>query len=196
MNQSRRGFALQNFKLGFSDILKWAVLLVLFVFGQTIAGVIWGAQISETVRANSRTIEMHQQFVERFTLVGAGVVEEHNHRAAQMPKQMSEEHAHLLLPDIAEPEMVVKAEVLSFRTDGDSRDGRDLVPPIAMAKDWSAAAGCPGFDDIRDQEESGFVGKHEVGAQPRSVFFTRGHSFCFQRSMASSSRSMARVSGF
>ena len=144
--------------------------------------------------AQSRMLS--QQFVERFTLVGAGVVEEHNHRAAQMPKQMSEEHAHLLLPDIAEPEMVVKAEVLSFRTDGDSRDGRDLVPPIAMANDWSAAAGCPGFDDIRDQEESGFVGKHEVGAQPRSVFFTRGHSFCFQRSMASSSRSMARVSGF
>jgi DNA invertase Pin-like site-specific DNA recombinase len=26
-----------------------------------------------------------------------------------------------------------------------------------------------------------------VGAQPRSVFFTRGQSFCFQRAMASSS---------
>lgn len=109
---------------------------------------------------------------------------------------MTEELAHLLLPDIAEPEMVVKAEVLSFRTDGDSRDGGDLVATIAMAKDRSAAAGRPGFDDIGDQEESGFVGKYEVGTQPCSVFFTRGHSFCFQRSMASSSRSMARLSGF
>jgi hypothetical protein len=35
-----------------------------------------------------------------------------------------------------------------------------------------------------------------VGAQPRSVFFTRGHSFRFQRSIASSFRSTARFSGF
>jgi hypothetical protein len=35
-----------------------------------------------------------------------------------------------------------------------------------------------------------------VGAQPCGVFFTRGQSFRFQRSMAPSSRSKARPSGF
>jgi hypothetical protein len=35
-----------------------------------------------------------------------------------------------------------------------------------------------------------------MGAQPSSVFLTRGQSFRFQRWMASSSRSRARVSGF
>jgi hypothetical protein len=60
----------------------------------------------------------------------------------------------------------------------------------------SLAARRPGLDYIRDQQEAGFVGKDDVGAQPRSVFFTRGHSFCFQRSIASSFRSTARFSGF
>jgi hypothetical protein len=35
-----------------------------------------------------------------------------------------------------------------------------------------------------------------VGTQPRSVFFTRGHSFRFHRSIRSSSRSRALRSGF
>src|SRR2546429_2738830 len=39
---------------------------------------------------------------------------------------------------------------------------------------------------------SRFVGKYDVGAQPRSVFFTRGHSSFFQRSISASFRSKAR----
>jgi hypothetical protein len=46
-----------------------------------------------------------------------------------------------------------------------------------------------------DQQESGFVGKDDVGTHPRS-FSTRGRSCRFQRSMAGSLRSAARFSGF
>ena len=62
------------------------------------------------------------EFAQRFPLVSCGVVQERNHWAPQMPQQMAQEHAHLLLPDVAEPELVVKAQVVSSRADGDSRD--------------------------------------------------------------------------
>jgi hypothetical protein len=109
---------------------------------------------------------------------------------------MAEERADLRLPDIVKPELVVEAQVLPLRADGDARDDRDFVPPIAMAMNRSVAPGRPSLDHVGDQQESGFVGENEMGTQPRSVFFTRGRSFRFHRSMAPSSRSTARVSGF
>lgn len=113
-----------------------------------------------------------------------------------MSEQMAEEEADLLLPDIAKPKLVVEAEMLSLGTDRDSRDHGDSVAPIAVAQDRSVATRSPGLDHVGDQQEAGFVGEDEVGAQPRGFFFIRGQSFCFQRSMACSSRSAARRSGF
>ena len=136
------------------------------------------------------------ELAQRFSLVSSGVVQQRNHRAAQMPEQVAEELAHLLLPDVLEVELIVETQVVSSRADGDPRDDRDFVPPIAMTMNRSAATGRPGLDHVGDQQESGLVGEDEMGAQPSSVFFTRGQSFRFQRWMASSSRSMARVSGF
>jgi hypothetical protein len=127
--------------------------------------------------------------------MGWGVVQKYKQRGPQMPEPMAEEDADLLLSDVPEPKLVVEAEVLSFRTDGDSRDDGDLLSPIARMNDRGVATRCPGLDDIGDQEKPRFVGENEVGTQPRSVFFTRSQSFCFQRSLAWSSRSRARVSG-
>ena len=109
---------------------------------------------------------------------------------------MAEKLADFQLADIVEPELVVQVQAVALGADGDSRDDGDLVATIAVAMDGRLAAGRPGLDYVGDQEESGFVGKDEVGAQPCGVFFSRGQSFCFQRSMASSSRSAARRSGF
>lgn len=96
-----------------------------------------------------------------------------------MPQQMAEEFTYPFLPDILEMELVVEAQLLSFRADGDSCDEGDFVPPIAMTNDGSAATRCPGRDHIRDQQESGFIGEHWMGAQLRGVFLPGGHSFRF-----------------
>jgi len=109
---------------------------------------------------------------------------------------MTEEDAHLLLPDVVEPKLVIEAEVLALGTDGDARDHGDSLSPIPRAQDRSLAPRSPGLDYVGDQQEPGFVDEDEVGAQPRGLFFTRAQSFCFQRSMACSSRSSARRSGF
>ncbi len=145
---------------------------------------------------NAQARMLVQQLIQWFAFMGLGVVQQDNHRTPQMPEQMAEEDADLLLPDVAEPKLVVEAEVLSLGTDGDSRDNGDLVSPIAMTNHRSVATRGPGLDHMGDQQEPRFVGENEVGTQPRSVFFTRGQSCRFQRSMASGSRSTARVSGF
>ena len=136
------------------------------------------------------------EFRQRISMVSLRIVWDCDHWTAQVPRLIAEEHAHLLLPNIIEVKLVEKAQALALRADGDSRDDRDFVPAVTMPMHGSLASGRPGLDHTRDQQESGFVGKDNVGAQPRSVFFTRGHSFCFQRSISSSLRSIARFCGF
>jgi hypothetical protein len=137
-----------------------------------------------------------EQLIQRRAFMGGGIVQKHDHWAVQVSKQMAEEDAHFLLPDIVEPKLVIETEMLPLRTNRDPRDDGDSLAPIAMAQERSLAPWGPRLDHVRNQQESGFVDEDEVGAQPRSVFFTRGQSFCFQRWMACSSRSTARRSGF
>lgn len=136
------------------------------------------------------------EFCQRFSMVRCRIVEDGDHWTAQVPQEVAEEDAHLVVPDVVEVKLVEKAQMLALRADGDSRDNRDLVPSVTMPMHGSLAARGPSLDNIRDQQEPGFVGEDDMGAQPHSVFFTRGQSFRFQRSIASSSRSTARFSGF
>jgi len=113
-----------------------------------------------------------------------------------MPQEVAEKFADFFLSDVLEVKLVEKAKPLPFRADRDSRNYRDLVPPIAMVDHRRLPTRGPGLGDVRDQQKSGFIRKDYMGAQPRGVFFTLGQSFSFQWTIASSSRSMARVSGF
>jgi len=144
------------------------------------------------VKTGMPTLELRQ----RFSTVSLRVVQDRDHWAAQVPQQIAEKDAHLVVPNVVEVKLVEKAQALALRADGDSRDDGDFVAAVTMPMHGSLAAGRPGLDHTRDQQESGFIGKDDVGAQPRSVFFTRGHSFRFQRSISASLRSIARFSGF
>ena len=128
--------------------------------------------------------------------MGTGVVQQGNHRSLQMAQQVTEELTDFLLADVLEVELIEKAQALLFRADRDSRDHGNLVAPVAVTDHRRLTTRRPGLGDMGDQEEPGFVGKDDMGAQPRSVFFTRGQSCFFQRAMVFSSRSTARVSGF
>lgn len=211
--QKRGKFGLENaaaqFRWRFSDALDGTDEIVdqfmdvirttvgQFPLGErpdSFVGVEIGCVGGKMLYAETRMLTL--DLAQRFSLVSSGVVQQRNHRAAQMPEQVAEERAHLLLPDVLVVELIVETQVASSRADGDSRDDRDLVSPMAMTMNRSAATRRPGLDDVGDQQESGLVGEDEMGAQPSSVFLTRGQSFRFQRWMASSSRSRARVSGF
>lgn len=138
-----------------------------------------------------------EKFCQRCSVVGGGIVQENDQRAAQMAQQAAQEQANLLLPDIVEVELVVQTQALSSGAHRDARNDRDFVSPsLAMIVNRRAPLRGPGPGHIRNQEEARFVGEDEVGAQPRGVFFIRGQSCFFHRAMASSSLSRARRSGF
>lgn len=86
---------------------------------------------------------------------------------------------------------------VAVRRDRECRDRRDLAPrSAALWEDRGPAARRPGAPPERGHQEARFVAEDERRPSTGSVFFTRGHSPCIQRRMASSSRSMARRAGF
>lgn len=129
--------------------------------------------------------------------VDVGAVEQHEDRAAKMTKQVAQE-GH----DVGRAEVLVQlaAEVEPAATPaGAEREGgknRDTVVLLPVAQQGRMTAWRPGAPYAGRQLVSRFVEEDEVGAQPRSVFFTRGQSRFFQRSIAASSRSNALRSGF
>jgi hypothetical protein len=128
--------------------------------------------------------------------VDAAVVPEDDDRPAQMTQQVPKKLAHLRLADVGPVHAVVEAEPMAARTHGDAGDHREAIVSLPKAQQRSVPTRRPGLADARDQEEAGFVDEDEVGAQPRGVFFTRGHTRRFQSAMRSSSRWSARASGF
>lgn len=85
---------------------------------------------------------------------------------------------------------------MPLRADRYTRDEGDLLAAVTMALDRGLPTWRPSLADWWDQEKSGLVDEDEVGPQPCGVFFIRGHSSRFHRSISSSLRSTARRSGF
>ena len=79
----------------------------------------------------------------------------------------------------------------------DRADGRQVLPaPEAVRQDRRLAPRRPGALDRRPLGEAALVEEDDVRTLARGVFFTAGQISCTQRSIASSSRSRARVVGF
>lgn len=92
--------------------------------------------------------------------------------------------------------MQIEADPAALGTDGNGRNRRDLVALVAVPDDRRLAPGRPRPPDVGDQQEPAFVGTRQVGLQALRVFFILVQRYRFQRSMAASSRSIARRSGF
>ena len=131
------------------------------------------------------------------TAVDARIVEQHVDGATKMTEQVAQERH-----DVRSAEVLVQlaAEVEPAATPaGAEREGRDDREPVALVpvtQQGRLAPWCPGAPDAGRQLEARLVEEDEVGAQPCGVFFTRGQACFFQRSIAASSRSSARRSGF
>lgn len=134
---------------------------------------------------------------DRSALVYSTVVKKRYDGAAEVAEQVAQEYADLHVPDVVQEEEVVETEPLLDRADGDSGDDGYPIAAIRVLDPRRFPTRSPGARHVRDQKESGFVAEDEVGAQPRGVFFTLGHSSVFQRSISlSPSRSVARLTGF
>lgn len=136
------------------------------------------------------------QGVDRVAVMDRRIVEQQHDRATQLTKQLTDKLADAHLIQVVRVEAKVQAQPLAARAHRDGGNHRNLVTTRAMAMHRRLPPRRPGLDDGGDQEEARFVGKDDMGTQPCSVFFTRGHSSRFQRSMDLALRSSARRSGF
>ena len=104
---------------------------------------------------------LSQQLLERCSLVGGGIVQNHDHLAPQVAQQLAQKHANFFLPDIVEIKLIVQTQALAAGANGDSRNDRDLVAPaLAMIVNRSTALRRPGLGHIRNQKEARFIGKN------------------------------------
>ena len=55
-----------------------------------------------------------KQSLEWVPLMGGGIIQQHNDRAAQVPQQLTQKHTDLLLSDVVKEEQIVEAEPVSF----------------------------------------------------------------------------------
>ena len=140
--------------------------------------------------------EASAQIADQIAFVPSCTVPDKDDVATEVSEELEDEVADLRLTNIVEVELVVEAEPMAQRADRNGRDDRDFVVTVGVAMDGGLAARSPSPAEVRNHQEAGFVDEYDVGAQPRSVFFTRGQSFRFQRSISCSLRCTARLSGF
>lgn len=131
-----------------------------------------------------------------FPLVNAGVVPEDDDMPAKVTEQVSKEGAHLVVPNVLLIASKVQTDGAPPWTDRDPGDYGYPVALVVVREPRSDTPRRPRLPQRRYQEEARLVREDDVGTQPCCVFFTRGHSLRFQRSIFSSSRSAARRSGF
>lgn len=130
------------------------------------------------------------------TAMDRGVVPDDGHVTTKVAQQVTEEITHRETIDVRAVESIVEAHAVPHGANRESRDDRDAVATVAVTHHRGATPRCPGLDQHGNQLEAALVGEDDVGPQLLGVFFTSGHTSRFQRSMASSSRSWARRSGF
>lgn len=147
-------------------------------------------------RDQMKTASARQKFLHGLSSVDIAVVQQDDQMAAHLTQQMAKEERDFLALDVVFVELTVQGAVKDPGTDCDSRDGGHPVMAIVIRQEGRLSHRTPSATNRGNQEEPGFIDEDDMGAQPRRVFFTAGHTSRFHASMAASSRSRARVSGF
>ncbi len=131
------------------------------------------------------------------TAVDLGVVQQNDDGTSQVTQEIAEAEDDLSgMEVLVELAAEVQPAVATAWAQAEAGKNRDPVMALPVAQQGRATPWCPGAPHHGGQLEPGLIEEDEVGAQPPGVFFTRGHSFLFHRSILASSRSRARRSGF
>ena len=137
-----------------------------------------------------------KKLLHRIPAMNLAIIEQNNQVAWYLSQELVEECRDFFAMDIVLVELTVQGTTKALRTYRNSRNSGNPVMAIPMDHNRCFSHRTPGLADRGNQEEARFVDKDEMGCQPRGVFFTRGQTDRFHASMAASSRSKARRSGF
>src|SRR3990172_6705648 len=126
-----------------------------------------------------------QELPDGLSRVDAAAIPKQDDRSPDLPKQVVQEESHFNLRHVLPVEMQIEPDSLSSKADGNRRDRRDAVVPVAMPDDRCLAARRPGAANVRDQEEATLVQEGQVRLQPLRFFLMAVQRYRFQRSKKS-----------
>jgi len=137
------------------------------------------------------------QSSQKGTTVDLGVVQQDHDGTSQVTQEIAEVEDDLGGVEVhVELAAEVQPTVPTAGAQTEAGKNRDSFMALPVAQQGRATPWGPGAPHQRGQLEPGLIEEDEVGSQPPGVFFTRGHSFFFHRSILASSRSRAGRSGF
>ena len=97
----------------------------------------------------------------RFPVMRGGIIQQNDHRAAQVPQPFAQKPADLLLPEVVNVEQIIEAQLLSPGAQGNSgKDGDLVAPPLAMPREGCLALPSPGLDHGGNQQEARFINEY------------------------------------
>jgi len=102
---------------------------------------------------------------------GAAIPKE-RHCSTQVAQEVAQEDDDLHAGDIVRVETKVKSETFLGRGYGEAGDDGNPIPSVAMLKKGGLPNRRPGLTDVRDEEESAFVEKDEMGPKFLGFFLT------------------------
>jgi len=143
-----------------------------------------------------KTARASEEVLHRIAAMDCAVVQQHDQMTTDLTQEMAQEDGHLFALNVVLVQVAVQRAMEAPGADGDTGDRGDSVVAIPMMYDGGLSDRTPRLAYGRDQEESRFVDKQDVGRQPCGVFFTAGQTDRFQSAIATSLRSTARRSGF
>jgi len=110
---------------------------------------------------DGETWMLPKESLEWLPLMGGGIIQQHNDRAAQVPQQLTHKHTDLLLGDVVKEEQIVEAESVSFGAQRNSGDDGDFVAaPLAMTLEGGTAPRRPSLGHQGSQQKARFVRKN------------------------------------
>ena len=132
------------------------------------------------------------------TPVGQQAIPQQDPLVRQLVQELSQEFSDPLGCDVrAGMEAEIQMHAVPLRVDHQSGDDGNLLPGAAsLVQQRPVPAGRPAPPDQRCHQQAALIEEGQPGVQPRGFFLIRGPCRFTQRWIASSSRSMARRSGF
>ena len=128
--------------------------------------------------------------------VNTSVVPDDDDVPPEVTQKVAEKIGNIAAENVLLMKTGVQTKPSALWADRQGGNDRDTVVTIPVMDYRCPSARCPRLAHGRNQQEARLIYEDDVRAQPLGVFFTRGQSSFFHLLTRSSSRSIARRSGF
>lgn len=155
----------------------------------------------EVGRVAGEPLKLEPCWVKVLEMLRRGAVDgvpipDQDHLATEVSMHLREKPNHVVRPNIVRQQLKVQLQGMPLGRNGNGRDRRKPIVPIPSVLDRRLPGRGPRSAPDRLHHEPAFVEKHDASLLCGPPFLIRGQSFRRKASMAASSRSRARCSGF